>query len=247
MVFSIKTPNPGDSRKSFFGLDLARELTKKKTQTPELGISAEASNYNIIYGQIPDSATVDSILPYEATLVTGESWWAPESTNYTHLSRNRTVKCFRFNEVVAGPTLREWGIALDPISKTQAGRILMNGVEWLDTTSLGTLVPTATHINIVNNALVQGYNGRACVLQTPTKPHCLVDLSGHRGTLMGKTKTAGLAPGVEGIVWYRKPSATGWTVTTIEIAAWTDVSAILGDKLVRLDPIEGRYVAVELC
>ena len=56
-----------------------------------------------------------------------------------------------------------------------------------------------------------------------------------------------MTTGGEREVWYRRPISTGWEVTDITIKAWTDVSDIPANTLIRLDPVEGRYVAVKLC
>ena len=68
MSFSIKTPNPGDSRRKFFGLELARQLTQKSTQTTQLGINPGQSQYGEIFGQIPEGSTEAQILPYQAVI-----------------------------------------------------------------------------------------------------------------------------------------------------------------------------------
>lgn len=244
MVFSIKTPNPGDSRRSFFGLELARQLTKRKAVSQQLKVSAPLHKYNEVLAQIPEGSDETSILPYEPILLSGEYYIPPDDVDFNHLSSN-IINGYHIEE--PDIIMKQWGIAIDNITTAQAGRVLLSGVSWLNTESMSITPDTYTHINILDNQLVPGYNGRATILQIASRPHCLVELADRRSTLIGKTGIAGLDSGAEGTVTYYKPGIAGWDVTDIQIPAWTLPPNIDPDKWCILLPVEGRFFALELC
>lgn len=66
--------------------------------------------------------------------------------------------------------------------------------------------------------------------------------------LLARTKTGGLGANNQGNVFYMEPTNTGWQVTTTEYLAFNPSStAIAADKLCLLMPVNGRWVAVEIC
>ena len=236
--------NPNTPRNSLFTRQFYLDQTKK-TASPtgsNVNVSDPPSNF-MIRGQIPTGSANLYIKPYEPVVISGEHWVDIDGT--TDHTQMKAVRCYHILET--GITLKSWGIAIDPITDKSAGRILIAGVSWLDTSSILTLIPGATHLNIIENALVQGYNGRACILQVMKQPHCLVELSNHRTILRGRTKGTALLTGVEGEVWYSRPISSGWEVTSITINAWTDQGSISANTEIMLFPIEGRYYAIKLC
>ena len=62
----------------------------------------------------------------------------------------------------------------------------------------------------------------------------------------GKTKESGLPAQSSGFVHLQAPTATDWENVT-EIEAWNRGSEILGDTLLILIPIDGRWCAFEVC
>lgn len=155
-----------------------RQITQvlQKSRQASAGVRGNQfgeSDYSYVYARIPTSATIATIKPFEAVFFNGPDPVTPEATNNIHLTQ-RIASCLRYNETA--DTYRQWGISLDTITKTDVGRVLMSGVSWLDTTSLGSLDSDATHFDLIDGALVCGYNGRATILQAPTQPHCLVEL-----------------------------------------------------------------------
>lgn len=224
-----------------------REITQALQQARQTtsGVQPKqftAPEYAFVYARIPEAASVATIAPFQAVYFDGPDPVAPNGTTNAHLGQ-RIANCFHFTE--AANTFKQWGIALDTITKTDVGRVLVAGVSWLDTSTISPLVSDATHINLIDQELVCGYNGRATILQDPTQPHCLVELAERRSVLLGKTKTAGLNPDVVGEVFYVAQSATGWAVTTITLPAWPVKTRIPKDRLVVLLPVEGKYIAVD--
>jgi hypothetical protein len=206
------------------------------------GYEVIQQEYSFTYAQIPSSASVATIKPFEAVYLDGAAPVAPSSSTFVHLAQ-RIVNCFHRSET--STTFRQWGIALDTITKDNPGRVLLSGVSWLDTASVSPLESDATHFNLIDNSLVCGYNGRAAILHTPTQPHCLVELSDRRSVLMGKTKTGGLEKDVEGEVFYVTQNPSGWSETAIEIKAWPAKEKIQEDRFVLLLPTEGKYIAID--
>lgn len=69
-----------------------------------------------------------------------------------------------------------------------------------------------------------------------------------QGTILAKTKSAGLAADVLGSVYLVEPNPSGgWTVLSTEFPAWgPPTNSICGDRWVELKPFGGRWVAWEL-
>jgi len=241
----IKQPNPGDKKNDFINRRLIKEVTKstrEQSPTPP----PESPDYSYVLGQIPAGSSYTYLEKYDPVMLDGTYYWTPDTgdASLAHLN-SRVVKCYSIAE--STPKLRQWGIALDCITDTAAGRILLTGVCWLATPD-SIYSANATHINVIENLLVPGYNGRASILQRMSKPHTLVHLTERITPLRGKTKSGGLTAGTEGMVYYSRPTASpAWTVTTKEIPAWCDQGNIAGDKEIILFPIEGRWYAMELC
>lgn len=224
-----------------------RQITQVLQKSRQASSGAQAyeviqQEYSFTYAQIPSSASVATIKPFEAVYLDGAAPVAPNSSTFVHLAQ-RIVNCFHRSET--STTFRQWGIALDTITKDNPGRVLLSGVSWLDTASVSPLESDATHFNLIDNNLVCGYNGRAAILHTPTQPHCLVELSLRRSVLMGKTKTGGLEKDVEGEVFYVTQNPSGWSETAIEIKAWPAKEKIQEDRFVLLLPTEGKYIAID--
>lgn len=79
-----------------------------------------------------------------------------------------------------------------------------------------------------------------------------VDVTGTRrplvAPLLAQTKTGGLGANSSGNVFYMEPTTTGWQVTTTEYLAFNPTStAIAASKLCLLFPVNGRWLAVEMC
>jgi hypothetical protein len=224
-----------------------RQITQVLQQRRQAAAGAQGQqfvqqDYSFIYARIPASATVATIKPFEAVYFDGADPVTPNAGTNIHLAQ-RIANGYHYTE--PSETFRQWGIALDTITKTDAGRVLVSGVSWLDTTSVSPLESDATHFNLIDGQLVCGYNGRATILQVPTQPHCLVELAERRSILLGKTKEEGLDPDVEGEVFYVAQSATGWEDTTITLKAWPANRRILKERLVVLLPTEGKYIAID--
>ena len=75
--------------------------------------------------------------------------------------------------------------------------------------------------------------------QPPTAPR--------GGSMLGQTKTGGLAPGAEGSVWLMQPTASGWVTSSDSCPAWTVGSAIPADSTVLFLECHGRYLALKIC
>ena len=75
--------------------------------------------------------------------------------------------------------------------------------------------------------------------QPPTAPR--------GGSMLGQTKTGGLAAGAEGSVWLLEPSVSGWAVSSNSCPAWTVGSTIPADSTVLFTEINGRWVALKMC
>lgn len=170
-----------------------RQITQvlQKSRQSSSGVQGHqfvSPDYSFVYARIPSSATIATIKPYEAVFFNGPNPVTPEPTNNIHLAQ-RIANCYRYNETA--DTFRQWGIALDTITKTDAGRVLMSGVSWLDTTSVSPLISTATHFDLIDGELVSAYNGRATILQAPTQPHCLVEIgTPTRESVIGVTSSS---------------------------------------------------------
>lgn len=65
--------------------------------------------------------------------------------------------------------------------------------------------------------------------------------------MLGVTKTGGLAAGAEGSVWLSDPTASGWTTSSASCPAWTVSSTIAAGSSVLLVPVNGRWLALEVC
>ena len=66
-------------------------------------------------------------------------------------------------------------------------------------------------------------------------------------SMLGQTKTGGLAPGSEGSVWIMEPSASGWVVTSNSCPAWTVVTTIPAASTVLFMEVNGRWLALKVC
>ena len=67
------------------------------------------------------------------------------------------------------------------------------------------------------------------------------------GSMLGYTKTGGLAPGAEGSVWIMEPTASGWATTSNSCPAWTVVATIPAASTVLFVEVNGRWVALKIC
>lgn len=66
--------------------------------------------------------------------------------------------------------------------------------------------------------------------------------------ILARAKSSGLGANSSGNVFYMEPTATGWQVTTTEYVAFNPTSTAIGaDKLCLLFPVNGRWLATELC
>jgi hypothetical protein len=239
-----------------------RQITQvlQKSRQASAGVRANQfgeSDYSYVYARIPASATIDTIKPFEAAFFNGPDPVTPEATDNIHLTQ-RIASCLRYNETA--DSYRQWGIALDTITKDDVGRVLVSGVSWLDTTSVSSLDSNATHFDLINGVLVGGYNGRATILQTPTQPHCLVDLGAAindaaigltTSTIAAATYATGeVTPGFGSITVYvwnstrTKLVSTGRSLTVVNLAD----STIASGKLIMAKMMGKTYfVDWELC
>jgi hypothetical protein len=236
---------PNTLRKDVFTRRFYLEQTKKVPGRTgiEDKVSDPPSNFMIL-GQMPEGVENELIKPYEPVIISGEHWITIDDES-NHINSN-CVRVYHISE--PDIVMKTWGVAMEAITPENAGRILIAGVTWLDTSSItDDLNMETTHLNIIEGELVQGYNGRASILQEMKKPHCLIELSDRRSSLMGRTGDIGIAEGAEGTAFYRRPSGSGWTVTDIEIKAWTDGPDIPPNTNILLVPVEGRFLALEIC
>lgn len=239
----MSTPvNPHTPRNQVFTRKFYLDQTKKKATVTGIN-EVDSTDPSIFRCQLASGVTNKFINRYQPVIFAGTHWNTINTT--TDHTQNSVIKGYHILETGISP--RSWGVALDPITDTIAGRVRISGVTWLDTSSISTLIPGATHLNVIENALVQGYNGRACILQEMKKPHCLIELSNHRTILYGKTTSSGLTVGAEGEVYYSRKISTGWQVTSIRIKAWTTLADIDPNTEIVLLPIEGCYLAIALC
>lgn len=65
--------------------------------------------------------------------------------------------------------------------------------------------------------------------------------------MLGEVKTGGLAPGAEGSVWIKKPTASGWATSSDSCPTWTVGSEIDEGATVLLVEVDGRWLALEIC
>lgn len=66
--------------------------------------------------------------------------------------------------------------------------------------------------------------------------------------LLAQSKSTGIGANNSANVFYMEPTATGWSATTIEYLAYNPTSTAIGNsKLLLLFPVNGRWIAVELC
>ncbi len=213
-------------------------------------------DYSYVYARIPASATIDTIKPFEAVFFNGPDPVTPEATNNIHLTQ-RIASCLRYNETAA--TYRLWGIALDTITKTDVGRVLVSGVSWLDTTSVSPLESTATHFDLIDGELVSGYDGRATILQAPTQPHCLVEIGPpSRQSVIGVTSSsvpaatyaAGeITPGVGTMTVYAWNTAGTKLVAahSLSVANIADSTVACGRKIMAKKIGKTYFIDWELC
>ena len=67
------------------------------------------------------------------------------------------------------------------------------------------------------------------------------------GSMLGYTKTGGLAPGAEGSVWIMRPTSTGWVTSADSCPAWTVVTTIPAASTVVFLEVNGRWLALKVC
>ena len=67
------------------------------------------------------------------------------------------------------------------------------------------------------------------------------------GSMLGHTKTGGLAAGAEGSVFIMEPTASGWVTSSNSCQAWTVGATIPAASTVLFVEVNGRWLALKVC
>lgn len=158
----------GDSLTKHFTADFINQL-KRDNLPPEPLTVPVRDRYDTLLGQIdPANTSFVRINTFEAALV--EEPFIPQNADTSkHL---HTTGC-KVHSITDWSKYRAWGIALEPINQFKAGRVLMNGIGWLDITSMSETTTEHTHIDIRDDKLILQNSG-PCRIISFKKPHALV-------------------------------------------------------------------------
>lgn len=245
----MRIPNPGEKKKDYLNRELFKEILKPKhTSINVLGTSRATSQIEVL-GILNDDASPDTVAPYE--IFKFDETMSPfdpveSDTTFSHL-RSPVIGGYRFSQ--SGKRHLGWGVALDFITKTNPGRVLVAGATWINTESidLASVPNYVTHLELLNNVLTPGFCGRARAVHGINKPHTLVILGEYCPTKRGKTDGA-LSVNTVGDVFVYDLTASGYSLTARKEKAITDVSDIPANTEILLIPAEGgRQYAVKLC
>jgi hypothetical protein len=145
-----------------------------------------------------------------------------------------------------------WGIAQDWITKKTSAPVLLSGVSHLYTDNL--TLPTANdylqYFDLYDRHVYFGFNGRATVINRPTKPYSIVLLSQTQQILKGRTFTTPLVSGVPGLVKLQIPTGlySGTMATPeIEMPCISNIGGVPIDRNVFLLPTCGIWEVLEIC
>jgi hypothetical protein len=244
----MKKINPGDSRREVLSRDnLNRLIASEPRVSKQTPVGTFNSNV-CIDTMLADDSSATEVRPYDIVKFWGARFFTPDSS--PNNPGELMAKGYHYTETDKYGFI--WGIAQDWITKTKSAPVLIAGVSHLYTDNL--TLPTANdylqYFDLYDRHVYFGFNGRATVINRPTKPYSIVLLSQTQQILKGRTFTTPLVSGVPGLVKLQVPTGLySGVISTpeIQMPCISNIGGVAIDKNVLLYPINGIWEVVEVC
>ena len=254
-----KAVKPGTKLREVFTTKFVNELIKPPPTTSGGGGFAFSTEHLIVKARCLISN--DVINTYDPVMLSDHfSGQRSPSEVYNTLGGNPEIvpDCWVYVEPVSNWTTNnrsniQWGIALDRITQSESGRVLLSGVTYL---KLLNTKPTSnlqfyTGIDIVAGVMKYGLKGRAEIIGVlqANESHALVNLSKRTQTSVTAITTGTISPGGEGPANIEVPG--GNPVTFAGKGTYSDLvvnphrtKAVVANRRVVCNDIGGRWVIV---
>ncbi len=251
--------SPGTPVRQAVTARLLNDLTSSTPAPQKVGsplglVNVQTEVLGQLRSSVPDGTVIE---PYTPVLL-----GLPLSVNKTDYLHSQFMfeidRPVDYNYSTHGP-LPDWGVAQERITKQRAGRILMTGMTWFKSDSVGNysdaLLYTYRNVDVIEGAITFGYTGRGEIVGNyqgvGNIDYVILNLSQrYRAGLHFETKAGGLPAGGRANCYYVRPYHTpagSWeTLMPAEVLVYNPnrTVAIPGSKRGIAVDVEGRWVAV---